>query len=325
MVELPNMILPTIERIYQSYEENAGDWRRNHLGASIIGGGCERSLWYTFRWATKPKYDGRLLRLFETGNQQESRIVKNLKGIGIEVYDLDPETGKQIHFEMFGGHYAGSCDAIARGFKESKQWHILEFKTSNAKQFNALSKSGVERTKFEHYCQMQQYMKWADLDRAYYICVCKDTDEIYGERIHIDKELVKRLEMKAERIIFADLPPYKITDNPDDFKCRFCNHKDICHGNKLPEVSCRTCANANSEPNGTWVCVRDNHILCGDEQRTAKKCHIFIPDFVKLEQTDSDPKAGTISYGSVVNGPGAILSTELQEVLNKLQSGEVEI
>lgn len=312
MAELPDLTLPTVEKIYQSYVEHQGDWRRNHLGASLIGRGCERALWYTFRWATRPNVDGRLLRLFETGNQQEPRIVKNLRDIGVEVYDLDPETGKQIHYEMYGGHYAGSLDGIASGFIESKQWHVVEFKTANTKTFNALKKAGVERTKFEHYCQMQQYMKWAELERAYYFCVCKDTDDIHGERISFDKDIVKILEMKAERIIFADNPSFKICDDPSDFRCRFCDHADICHGTKLPEVSCRTCAFVNPEQNGTWVCTRDNHLLCGDEQRAVKDCHIFIPELVKLEQTDSDPVAGTVSYGDVVNGPGAIASTKLQ-------------
>lgn len=315
MPELPKMILPTIEKIYQSYEDKAGDWRRNHLGASIIGNGCERSLWYTFRWTTKPTFDGRMLRLFETGNQQEPRIVKNLRDVGIEVYDLDPETGKQIHYEMFGGHYAGSLDAIGGGFKESKQWHVLEFKTSNSKSFASLQKVGVERAKFNHYCQMQQYMKWAELERAYYFCVCKDTDEIYGERVRIDKELVKRLESKAEQIIFADIAPFQIAGDPSDFKCKFCDHKDTCHGNKLPEVSCRTCAYSDAKENGTWVCTKENNrVLCGDEQRSVHKCHIFLPEFVKLEQISADSETGTITYaGNITNGPGAIESINLQE------------
>jgi hypothetical protein len=71
----------------------------------------------------------------------------------------------------------------------------------------------------------------------------------------------------------------------------------------------------NPEQNGTWVCTKDGHLLCGDEQRAVKDCHIFIPELVKLEQTDSDPVAGTVSYGDVVNGPGEVASTELQEYI----------
>jgi hypothetical protein len=313
MPQLPDMTLPTVKQIYQSYEDKNGDWRRNHLGASVIGAECERSLWYTFRWVSMPKFDGRMLRLFETGNQQESRIIKNLRDIGVEVCDLDPETGKQIHFEMFGGHYAGSCDAVASGFLESKKWHVVEIKTANTKTFNSIKIAGVHNTKFEHYCQCQQYMNWADLERAYYFCVYKETDEIYGERINIDKELVKRLETKAERVIFSDTPSFMLSDIATDFRCRFCQHKETCHGKKLPEVNCRTCAYANPERNGTWTCTKEGRVLCSDEQRAIHDCHIFIPACVPMEQTDASEEAGTISYGDAVNGPGAIPSTELQE------------
>ena len=49
MAELPDLTLPTVEKIYQSYVEHQGDWRRNHLGASLIGKGCERALWWPAR------------------------------------------------------------------------------------------------------------------------------------------------------------------------------------------------------------------------------------------------------------------------------------
>jgi len=325
MPQLPELILPTVDAIYKQYENARPDWRRSHLGASLIGNKCERSIWYTFRWATNPKFSGRILRLFETGNQQESRIVKNLCDINITVYDLDPETGKQIQFEMFGGHYAGSLDGIGCGFEESKQYHVLEFKTSNVKSFNELKKYGVAATKPEHYAQINQYMKWAGLERAYYFVVCKDTDDIYGERITLDKELVKRLELKANRIIFSDNPSFKISDNLSDPSCRFCIHKELCHGMQLPEVNCRTCAFSNPEENGTWACTRDNTILCSSKQRETLDCHVFIPELVPLEQTDADPEKGTITYGNIENGPGAILSRELQEVLDKIGSGEIEV
>ena len=324
MPELPDLTLPTIASIYRSYVDKNGDWRRSHLGASLIGSECERSLFYTFRWATNPNFNGRILRLFESGNQQEPRIVKNLRDIGITVYDTDPETGNQIRFEAFGGHYAGSCDAIAQGFQESKQWHVLEFKTANTKSFGTLMKSGVQTAKFQHYCQMQQYMKWAGLERAYYFCVCKDTDDIYGERIRLDNDLVNRLELKAERVVFADVPPFKICDSASDFRCRYCTHKSLCHERQLPEVNCRTCAYSSPERNGTWVCMKDGHLLCSDEQKSSHVCHVFIPDFVPLEQTDASENDGTISYGEIVNGPGAILSMELGEVLDKQASGEIE-
>jgi hypothetical protein len=44
-----------------------------------------------------------------------------------------------------------------------------------------------------------------------------------------------------------------------------------------------------------------------------------------MEQTDADPEAGTITYGVITNGPGAILSKDLEETIGKVERGEGEI
>jgi hypothetical protein len=310
MVELPEAMLPTVDKIFSFYEKNSGDWRRDHLGASLIGRYCERSLWYTFRWCSNPNFNGRVLRLFETGNRQESRLVKNLRDVGCTVYDRDPETGLQIYYEEFGGHFAGSLDGIACGFEESSQWHVLEFKTANTKSFNALKKNGVEKSKYEHYTQMQMYMHWSGLERAYYFCVNKESDDIYGERVYYNKDIVKKLIRKAESVIFSDEPFIKLSDSSTIFTCKFCDHKDLCYENKLPEVSCRTCANSTPERNGTWTCKDEK--ICSYQQRQACEKHIFLPCTVPLEQTDADSVKGIISYGLITNGPGEIASKDLQ-------------
>ena len=313
MVGLPKIIMPTIENVFDYYEKNSGDWRRNHLGASLIGKPCERELWYTFRWCLKPDYSGRLLRLFETGNKQEPRIIKNLRDIGCTVYSVDPDTGIQIHYESFGGHFAGNLDGIGRGFEESKAWHVIEIKTSNTKRFNELCKKGVESANYPHYAQMQMYMDWSGLDRAYYFCVNKETDDIYGERVRKDSKLITNLHNKAERIIFSDIPGECISDSTTVFTCKFCNYRELCNGKLLPEVSCRTCAHASVERNGTWSCKGNK--ICSYQQRIACDKHVFLPSVVPLQQTDADEKLGTITYGNIVNGPGNIASVDLHRYM----------
>ena len=63
MVKLPPAPTPTVDAIMASYEDAQGDGFREHLGASLIGKSCERALWYDFRWATRSRHDGRILRL----------------------------------------------------------------------------------------------------------------------------------------------------------------------------------------------------------------------------------------------------------------------
>jgi hypothetical protein len=88
-----------------------------------------------------------MLRLFETGDREEDRIVANLRAVGVTVWEKDPETGMQVRFEACGGHFAMSLDGVGEGFKESKKPHTLEFKTMNEKSFKATKSMGVKQSK----------------------------------------------------------------------------------------------------------------------------------------------------------------------------------
>jgi len=61
--------------------------RRGHLGASQIGGKCVRQAWYAFRWAYQEQHQGRLLRLFNRGHEEEHRFVRWLRAANVEVRD----------------------------------------------------------------------------------------------------------------------------------------------------------------------------------------------------------------------------------------------
>ena len=164
MVALPAPQNQTVSAIYAAYEAERGDERRPHLGASVLGRECDRELWYIFRWATKAAHTGRLLRLFDRGNLEEPRLVADLRRIGVTVLDLDPDTGRQWKVRDLGEHLGGSMDAVALNIPEApKTWHVLEFKTHNAKSFAKLQKEGVQRSKPEHWSQMQLYCHLAGL------------------------------------------------------------------------------------------------------------------------------------------------------------------
>ena len=79
--------------------------------------------------------------------------------------------------------------------------HVLEIKTHSKKSFDALVKDGVEKSKPQHFVQMQVYMAAFDVDRALYYAVCKDDDRIYTERIEYDPKFADGLRDKAHRII----------------------------------------------------------------------------------------------------------------------------
>lgn len=58
---------------------------RSHLGASLIGADCCKSLWFSFRWVHHTTHDGRQYRLFQRGHLEEPRFVDYLEGIGCTV------------------------------------------------------------------------------------------------------------------------------------------------------------------------------------------------------------------------------------------------
>lgn len=252
-------------RIYQYHEKKTDNSFRPHLGASIIGRDCLREIWYSFRWYKKPSFDGRMLRLFETGQLAEDRIVRELEGIGIQVTD------RQARVEL-APHFSGSIDGIGIGFTESKAPHLLEFKTHNAKSF-ALLQKGVQSCKPAHYYQMQTYMGGLKIDRAYYIAVNKDTDEIYAERVKYDSAVFYGAVLKAAEIIGATTAPDRITENPAHFSCRFCDYKEICHGGPVEERNCRTCRYSHFVDDG-MECTKHGGLVPVDFQKEG--CYSFM-------------------------------------------------
>lgn len=311
---------PTVAAIYRAYEDNADTQNRPHLGASLIGRECSRDLWFSFRWVGIKHHAGRILRLFERGQREEAVFVENLRASGVTVYDVNPQTGKQFQFSDIGGHFGGSMDACAQGILEApKTWHVCEFKTHNAKSFAKLTGEGVEKAKPEHAAQMQCYMRWSGMTRAFYLAVNKDTDELYSERLHYDELTGIKLIEKARRIITSTEPLVRISDRPDWWQCKLCNHYDICHQRKIPAVNCRTCAHATPEldSDGRWTCARYHCDLSVETQRQGAQCpsHLFIPALLPWAAVDAGEAEGWVEYetenGILRNGPGFYASREL--------------
>ena len=287
MAALPAPPTPTLSAIYASYEARQGDGFRDHLGASLIGKRCARALWYDFRWATPARHSGRILRLFETGQLEEARLVRDLRTTGATVLEVDPETGRQFRVEAHGGHFGGSLDGVALGLLEAPEtWHILEFKTHSAKSFAELVAKGIVRAKPQHAAQMQVYMHLTGITRALYVAVCKDTDALHIERIPADPAEGERLLEKARRIIHTQHPPGRISEDPTWFECRMCPHHGPCHGADAAAVTCRSCLHATPVAGG-WHCARHDRMLSAEAQRRACPRHLLIPDLVAGEVIDA--------------------------------------
>ena len=280
-MKLETHITPkTITAIYEHYIESRKNGHRPHLGGSQIGHHCDRALWYQFRHAWSPSFPGRILRLFETGDLEEIRIVRNLRDVGVEVWEIDPETGEQINFTDHGGHFGLSLDGIGKGFQESKVPHVLEFKTANTKSFKKMKAEGLEKANPQYWSQVQIGMHYAGLTRAFFFMTCKETDDIHGERVHYDKAAALKLVARAEHVIFTNTPPAKIAETDDWWQCKFCDYRFVCQRGAIPEVNCRTCAHSTPEKEGGWSCAVDGGM------ETCKR-HLFRPDMMPGEVVDA--------------------------------------
>lgn len=231
---------------------------RSHMGASGIGRECAREIWYDFRWATKKQFSGQMLRLFNRGHLEEARFIALLLTIGCNVIQQDAN-GKQYRISEYGGHYGGSGDGMFDGCPDLPPGTraLSEFKTHNKKSFEALKLNGVRESKFEHFVQMQQYMRKMGLVVAVYFAVNKDNDEIYAEIVELDTELADRFLHRAIQIIPMQTPPDKLNKSPSWFGCKFCDHRPVCHLGAPPERNCRTCRYSVPAEDGNWWCTNE--------------------------------------------------------------------
>lgn len=300
MPAFPTPTPSTVRAIYAAYEAANHPRDGRSIPVSQLAEPCERKLFYEFRWASQQEaIPGRTLRIFETGNAEEARWIENLRAIGCEVVDRD-ENGKQIMVEACGGHVRGYLDSEILGLPEApKTIHVGEIKSHNLKSFTDLKKRGVKASKPLHYGQLQTYMYKRGRTRGIYLAVCKDNDELYAERIHLDVEYVMRLEAKAQRIIDANEPPAKLHEDPTAkmaFECGWCRHRAVCHDGAWARTNCRTCIYSSPEEGGSWSCARFNKPLSAEEQAAGCAAHLWLPGLVPGEQIDVDEDAETVTY-----------------------------
>lgn len=310
MAKLPTRV-PTIDLIFGKIKETKTTPPRAYLGASQLGEDCERKLWYSFHWAAWEVFEGRMLRLFDTGHREEQRVIDELRSIGVTVWDRDETTGEQIRFSAVEGHSGGGCDAIAKGFIEApKTYHVLEIKTMNAKHFGEFFAKGVLKSHPKYYTQFTLYAGWAEIDRTFFIAKNKDDDDLHAERINFDKPHFVAAEAKARRVIYSPEPNPKITEDATSYLCKFCPAWGICHGKEIAPVNCRTCIHSTPEKDGDgrWSCAFHGTNISVETQRKGCEHHRYIPHLVRYaELVDADPVANWIEYKIVYKGESILI------------------
>ncbi len=284
-------ILQAIDAAIEA-EENAKP-PRNYLGMSSIGRSCARALWYQFRHAKAPSRRADLIKAASDGHAGEALMAERLRMVeGIKLVTEDSRTGKQFEFSDIGGHFRGHNDGYIRGLphhNETDEWNptdVWEHKQVNEKKFNQLVKlieqnegDALEKWDYSYYGQACLYLYYAGLTRHYLTVSTPGSRQTISCRTSANEEVAQSLIKKAERIIYSDTAPERVSNNPSWFECKWCEFSDICHDKKTPQMNCRTCLHASPEEDGHWSCAKlnepiENTMPCGGEK------HLYLPDML---------------------------------------------
>jgi hypothetical protein len=292
---------PTILLMNSNTEANAIEKRsRGYLGMSEIGEACYQKLWLSFRFCSPRLPAADSVYRMDDGNYSEHVTSKRLNAVsGISLLTHDRE-GKQIGFTDLGGHYRGHADGMIQGLShDHKTPHVWEHKCTNQSNFNKIKKlldngcaDPLLTWNETYYAQAQEYMHYSETPKHYLTIALAGSREYTAFVTNKDENYHSTLRAKAHHIITSIEGTEKISDNKDFFKCGYCDHKDLCHGDAIPQVTCRSCVHSKPTNEGTWRCNKYGHTLTIPIQVEACADHCFIPKLLstwaELVEFDTD-------------------------------------
>ena len=190
---------------------------RQHLGLSEIGNKCPRWLWYAHHNTPSKPVEGRIIRLFRTGNIIEDAIISDLEAIGIEVTD------RQREVEIVNGDIVlkGHIDGIVSG-------QLLEIKSASEKYFKQLLKVGYEKWNPKYKAQAHVYMVLCDLEECMVVVENKNDSNLYIETLKLDRDYVTKLLIDVFAAITLPEPPERICPDVSWYESKCCKYQEVC-------------------------------------------------------------------------------------------------
>ena len=239
---------------------------RTYIGMSSLNAKCNRRTWYIFRWACDRYVTKRVQRIFDRGDLEETRVIKDLQKAGVVVgYCLDD----QIELVDQTGHIRGHPDGVADNVPTApKTTHLLEVKTMKDSLFKNYVKKGLEVAYPAYWGQIHTYMGKLDLKRCLFIATNKDTEERKYERFKYDKTVHDDCMSIGMGVLTAEIPPKRIGESTW-YDCKMCDCRGICHKGEPIKKTCRSCKHVNIEMEGKWSCELYGHWLSSDDQMKA--------------------------------------------------------
>ena len=175
---------------------------RNYLGASAVGHPCLRKV--QFDWMCDPVHPARIRDIFARGHFFEQQT--------------------REHFERAGFRFAE---------KDRLEFETLDHKAINAKGWRSLERDGLAKSYPQYAVQVALYQFHLGMGAApaVFTATCADTCERLHILVPFDAELVAATVQRVELIVNAtragELLP-RMTDDPNNWKCRLCGHRERC-------------------------------------------------------------------------------------------------
>jgi len=190
---------------------------RQHLGLSEIGHKCPRWLWYAHHNTPSKPIEGRIIRLFRTGNIIEDAIISDLESIGIEVTDRQ----REVEIVNSNIRLVGHIDGIAAG-------QLLEIKSASEKYFKQLLKVGYEKWNPKYKAQAHVYMVLCDLEECMVVVENKNDSNLYIETLKLDRDYVTKLLIDVFAAITLPEPPERICPDMSWYESKCCKYQEVC-------------------------------------------------------------------------------------------------
>lgn len=211
------------------------DDRRKYVGASSIGGECDRCIQYEFLQTPYDegwRFDARTLRIFQRGHVFESMAALWLVDAGFRLTQT-AKGGGPIGFKAAGGDFAGHVDRVITGGPVDLAYPLIwECKGLGSKGWGTLSRRGVAKAHPQYADQVAIYQAYCDLTNpALFFAINADTMEIYPELVPFDRARAQKASDRAVAIILdarAGALRARCTDDRDFYVCKGCPFRLRC-------------------------------------------------------------------------------------------------
>jgi hypothetical protein len=250
--------------------EEAGHEQKPYFGkrtisASIVGAECDAEIALKFRSFPQREPGPKATRIFKLGHLIEPLVIDYLIAAGIPVIPFADRNGyKQFTWTDYHGHAKVKVDGLIKW--HDKPTEILEVKSAKESSYSGMRDAGIKVANPKYYAQAQMAMGLSGYKSVLMVVYCKNTSQLFSERLEFDEEYWAFLKVKIERILEGGAQ--KITKKEGDFRCMFCDVAGACWKAERPAIRhCHHCVFAHPDVGQKWWCMKHDqfaHAICDD-------------------------------------------------------------